>query len=468
MEERSVLMLAFLFPPTAAAGTFRTLRFVKYLRECEWKPLVVTVPPDCTMYGEDPTLAKQVPPDLVVRRTRVWYPDETLSSLLKTLRCWNGKASDAGSNHLDPPSTTATQLRTGPVRGLGQLLRNARDLALFTPDPFIAWIGAAVRASLDIRRKHHPRLLYSTSPPHSTQLIGLMLKKITRLPWVIDFRDPWARTAWGESAENPWGRRMNSLLERMCVFNADAVILNTDAMKREFCRQYPNRIAEKCIVIPNGYDPEDRQAVEQTLASPAENRGSRIRICHPGALYGRRDPRPFLMALKQLIEGGTNVAFEQIGGVGAEFALERFIEERGLQNHVTITNGVDHETVLRRMAEANLLLAIQPGTDRQVPGKLFEMMLFRKPIVALTDAGETSEIITRYELGQVADPKIVPDIATAIQRAGHHPAIASEGWKIAMATYDGRALTQRLADVFRAVSARDSASLCRLSQPFGN
>ncbi len=57
---------------------------------------------------------------------------------------------------------------------------------------------------------------------------------------------------------------------------------------------------------------------------------------------------------------------------------------------------------------------VQPDTDLQVPGKLFEMILFRKPILALTGNGALADIIRKFQLGAVADPANAKEIARAI------------------------------------------------------
>ena len=68
------------------------------------------------------------------------------------------------------------------------------------------------------------------------------------------------------------------------VRNADAIVLNTDALLGSFRERYP-QFADKMSSIPNGYD--------GTLASSpclTVNRGRPIRILHAGALYSQRSP----------------------------------------------------------------------------------------------------------------------------------------------------------------------------------
>ena len=80
------------------------------------------------------------------------------------------------------------------------------------------------------------------------------------------------------------------------------------------------------------------------------------------------------------------------------------------------------------MNNADLLLIVQPDTALQVPGKLYEMLMFRKPIVAVTGDGETADIVRRFEIGAVADLKDPAGIATAIDQAAGMIANSTEGW----------------------------------------
>ena len=42
LEEHNLLIFSYAFPPIASSGTFRVARFVKYLPEFGWRPIVVT------------------------------------------------------------------------------------------------------------------------------------------------------------------------------------------------------------------------------------------------------------------------------------------------------------------------------------------------------------------------------------------------------------------------------------------
>jgi glycosyltransferase involved in cell wall biosynthesis len=422
---RKVLMVAKGFPPSNSAGVHRTARFARMLPEFGWQPVVLTVSDD-SENGE--TVADWVK-TLRVQRTASWRKRASVPS-------------EAAGETTTPAVIPAKTSANGLVRGLKSLLRNLRDLATATPDADIAWVLPSLTMARRLAREEQFDVVYTSGPPHSTHLVGLYLKRRLGLAWVADFRDPWARRPWGQKHTNPWGQRFLGWFERNCVSAADRVILNTPRMADEFRRHHARLPSEKFVAIPNGCDPDLAVRVAHLLAENSPRVPGTIHLCHPGSLYRRRDPRPIIDALAILHRQGLPASFEQVGSCDSSFAIEEYVRDRGLTDWVTVVPPVPHDEALRRMARADVLLLVQPGTDLQVPGKLFEMLLFRKPIVALAEAGATADIIDTYRLGVVVSGHDAEAIARGIQAVVQQPPQAE--WDRACADFDGRQLTGEL------------------------
>src|SRR5438270_10883901 len=88
MSLRSVLILTFHFPPSAASGSFRLLGFARHLPKFGWEPVVVA-PPRGLHEPVDEGLGRQVPAETVVYS--VPHPRGLLARGLRRLRL----ASDA-------------------------------------------------------------------------------------------------------------------------------------------------------------------------------------------------------------------------------------------------------------------------------------------------------------------------------------------------------------------------------------
>jgi len=431
---KRVLVVTKKFPPAFDASVPRTLRFVRYLSEFGWEPLVFT------QSAQDGSELESWLKDLTVFR-RPTGEQMKASSSAKRL----------------PPKIKEKEKRSIPAMGsLEALARNTWDLLTETPDKTAAWSRSSTADAVSFAQEHGVSAIYTTGPPHSLHLLGRRLQDRLRIPWVADFRDPWSRRPWGHKPANPWGQRLHWWFESAAVRSADVVILNTERMADEFRLYYSDLPSDRFIAIPNGCDPALADGISKLIESNESSTrdGDVVRLLHPGSLYRQRDPRPIVDALVRLHQQGLRVAFEQVGACHADFRLEEYIRENNLSQWVSVEPPVPHEEILKRMAAAEVLLLLQPGTDLQVPGKLFEMLQFRKPILALTGTGATADLIERYQLGAVACSQDASEIASALQTIVEERSRAASAarWDEACRDFDGRTLTRRLADVLSLAS----------------
>ncbi|HLJ12117.1 MAG TPA: glycosyltransferase [Planctomycetaceae bacterium] len=455
---RTALLVAHTFPPIAVAGVFRILRFVKYLPEWGWRPVVVASPPRNAETGCDAGLLAQVPASTIVDRPQMFDPEAWLGNLARRIL---GRKSSAGGDAAVAHSVAAA--RQGPNghslapparSALETYLSRLQELLFRTPDENVWWVLPAVRAGLREIKRTNPELIYTTGPPHSTHLAGLLLHLASGLPWVADFRDPWSRLPWGQK-RNLWGARLLPYIEAECVRHASCVILNTGRMAHDFQRHYHHFRRSKFVALPNGFDPELRSVVGECLKDQkgGSRRKGAVRLCHAGTLYHQRDIRALVDAVRQLSKSGVTVHFENIGFGGVNSDVEAYVRESGLAESITFEDPIPHRDVLKRMAQSDVLVVIQPNNELQVPGKLYEMMLFAKPMLALADEGELADLVRRYELGEVARSSDANDITRAIGRlatAGQGDSKASRNGRT-LDAFDGRLLTKRLAAIFEGV-----------------
>ena len=131
----------------------------------------------------------------------------------------------------------------------------------------------------------------TTSPPSSVHLIGAAVKRATRIPWVADLRDSVVahphRDA--ERAAVRVKEQGEHAIAKLVTRNADAIVA--------FPRRSPRRCAPvrpraASSTIANGSDFDDFAGIER-------HESPRFRITHTGSFFGKRDPRPFLTALKR-------------------------------------------------------------------------------------------------------------------------------------------------------------------------
>lgn len=70
---KSVLVIAYYFPPSGGPGVQRVLKHIQYLREFGWNPIVLTVS-NGDFPARDESLLEKIPSDIIVERTHIYEP----------------------------------------------------------------------------------------------------------------------------------------------------------------------------------------------------------------------------------------------------------------------------------------------------------------------------------------------------------------------------------------------------------
>lgn len=460
MTDKKVLILTYNFPPAANVGVFRALRFVKYLPALGWEPIVLTSQPE-SHQRQDPTLEAQIPEGTVVKRVPIARIEDTakrkVRGALSLFRTNPGVIPDDAkpSAKSKPSSKTNRGKTTGAQHTFYDRLKEA---FFATPDSSIGWKRPAVTAALELVQTHKPDVIFATAPPFSTLVTAAEVARLTSLPLVLDFRDPWTRVPWGPRNKSRYAQRRAIALEEKCVHRANRVILNTDALESDFVDHYSGIPRSRFTTITNGYDKDLRNQVSTILSeTPSGSGETTMRVLHPGSLYRRRDPRPILHALALLKERGNPVVFEQLGHCDTEFGVSELAVQLGVADCFRQDAAVSHNEMLHRMAEVDAFLLVQPDTAVQVPGKLFEMMLFQKPVIALTGEGALADIIQDYALGSVANPTQPNSIAAAFEKLQRSPG-SELCFEQALRAFDGEQLTRSLAEHLSSVASTAASS----------
>jgi glycosyltransferase involved in cell wall biosynthesis len=243
--------------------------------------------------------------------------------------------------------------------------------------------------------------------------LGLWLSRRHHIPWIADFRDPWAHDGLGRPRR--WIDRWFEVCERSVYRHASRVLANAPNALEAYRRQYP-REAYKLRLLTNGYDP-------RAAASAAPPRADGVvRLVHAGEIYLGRDPRPLFDAMRDLGARpplpGVRVELHILGRADVDRAeIERAIRERGLADSVVFRGQVSYQESLDAMAAADInVLFDTPNRRFGVPAKLYEYFGAQRPILALTEAdGDAAGILRECGLvHRVAHPRRAADIRDAL------------------------------------------------------
>jgi len=426
VANRRVLIIAYYFPPISSGGTFRTLKFAKYLPELGWDPIVVCARPTATDHV-DPGLLAELPASVVVERVGHLHPKQIEHGLL------------AGWKLL-------WKLR---LRALATRLEPYKVMQWLAPDPYLTWNLPALQASRRLVRQYHPQIIMTSTPPHSGQWIGLQLKRATRLPWVADFRDPWTQNPFIQTPTS-WQAGINQRGERAVFAHADHIISVTSSMTDQMGSLESGKHAGKITTIENGFDAADFGGLPRTQLA-----GDKLHLAYIGSLYGLQRADLFLTCIDRLVQEGmipANDLLVEFMGQDGTGVLEAYRDSIWLRH----TAPQPHSQALSAMTAADvLLLLVPPGASYIHSGKLFEYLGAGRPILALAPLdSEAAKVVQSARVGVIAPPDDESAISAALlqmYQEWREQRLHIDPDPEVVNSFERRRLTEKLVNVFDTV-----------------
>jgi len=356
---KKVLLITYYWPPAGGPGVQRWLKFVKYLPDFGIEPIVYC--PDNPNYPiTDASLVADVSSDLTVLKTPIREPYKwaQLFSKSKTANLSKGLISNQKKQSI-----------------LEKLLLFVRG-NFFIPDARVSWIRPSVLFLSDYITTHQIDTIVTTGPPHSLHLIGLQLKQNHTIKWVADFRDPWTQIGYHKKLMlSSFAQKKHKKLETVVLQTADEIVVTSFKTKTIFSELTTTPIT----VLTNGFDFEITN--DSTL-------DSKFTLSHIGSLLAGRNPYMLWTVLSDLINESDEFAsafqLNLIGSVSTE--VMDAIRIYGLENYISNIGYIPHNEVLEYQKKTQLLLLIEENskeTEYIIPGKLFEYMASKRPIIAI-------------------------------------------------------------------------------------
>ncbi len=406
---KRVLIITYYWPPSAGSGVQRWLKMSKYLPDFGWQPVIYT-PENPDFNLKDDSLLADVSEHAEILKTKIWEPYRIHRFITGT----------------KPGDSNFGMTKEGENKSLTKRISFWFRGNVFVPDPRITWRNSSISFLKKYIKENPVDAIITTGPPHSMHLIGLGVKKhFPNLKWVADFRDPWSTFDVHNSFLSESGKKKNEAMEREVLENADHLVMTSDTTKGEF----PKFDETKLSVITNGFDEADFLQLQSqtstansnsnsnsaadfgvTRNSKLETRNPPFRIYHTGLLNMIRNPIPFFEALAELCEESAEFAerlqLELIGNVDQQI-IDYLKNHKSLSGNANTTKWMKHDDLLLEYQKASVLLIIvnqSRNAISQLPGKLFECLAMRKPILALcpTDSA-LATVIKETDAGLAVD-----------------------------------------------------------------
>jgi len=454
--DRTLLFLAYFFPPRGGAGVQRSVKFAKYLPQFGWNPLIIAHGgmADNASGVMDPSLLKDLPSTNNVRYTALMQGEK--DKYFRAQKKWRQP--------------------------------------LFATDPMAWWAAPAARLGMELAQVHHPSAIFVTMSPFTAAEAGIELKQKTRLPLVLDLRDPWALDE-TRIYSTRWHARRDWRKMREALAAADLIIMNTPeaaaAVQEEFARADAGcgpAVTGRIISITNGYDAEDFGKGTNKHAD-----ADALRIVHTGTFHSElaevwdkvfagkgllhklkyprrpinlwtRTPRYLLAAMEKAVTSGAipadKLELVLVGEVSAED--NRLIQQSPMAGNVKLLGYRSHSESVNWVESADVLFLplhtpMDGGPALVVPGKTYEYLGSGRPILAMGPPGDMRKFVQETRSGLAIEGNDTAGATEALVKFYQDKQRGTaqfEQDRTGIARFERRQLTARLAEELDALTRK--------------
>ncbi|MEO8399319.1 MAG: glycosyltransferase [Ignavibacteriaceae bacterium] len=380
-----VLVISYYFPPMGLSGVQRTLKFVKYMKDNNWEPTVITTS-STAYYAHD-------------------------NSLLEEAEKANIKIVRAGGTEINSLLSKRGTVKMPPefIRKFLSRLSNI----FFIPDNKKGWAKSAIIKSREILSAEDFDLIFVSAPPFSTVNMAVKLKNEFNIPLVIDYRDLWFGNHFA-FYPTPVHSYLHRRMEYAALKAADKIICTNRRMKEKIIKYYPFLTFEDIFIITHGFDPADFENLK-VVKKP----NNKLIITYSGIFYEYITPKFFLKAFKHLVSERPDVAADiELHFVGfLRNENRKLIKKLELQSYVVEHGYLDHETALSKLMASDILwMMVGRGRndDTISSGKLYEYFGTKKPLLVSVPEGSLKNSAGEYSAAFITEPDNIVQIKEAI------------------------------------------------------
>jgi hypothetical protein len=384
---KKVLLITYYWPPAGGPGVQRIVKYVKAMPDFGWEPIVLTVK-NPSSPTTDQSLLKEIPDNCQIYKTNTYEPFNLYKS-------FTGKEK---GTHL-----SKDVIIKKPGESFIEKIARSIRANLFIPDARLAWNPYLVKAGRRIIDEEKPRVIMSTSPPHSLQLGARKLARVSGLKWIADFRDPWIEAYWeSELKRLSLANFLNRTLEKKILEAADAITTVSDGL----CELFKTKADNSFNTIYHGFGSLNSEIIK----SEAFN------IVYFGNMSKYQTPGPVIDAIEKLPTGIQNkIVLIFIGRIYEKY---RTIITRNKHVKVEFYDFMPYQDVMNFSKSASLLLAVHPTSvygSGYMAAKTYDYLSLRKPILALgTKGGELDTMLKDTSSGKVFGPNDIIEISNFI------------------------------------------------------
>ena len=406
--KRRMLLVFFYFAPSAEVGALRWMALTRFGAERGWAVDAVSLHPSF-MGNLDTSRLTQLPSGVRLfgfsGAEPTWYR-MLIQAWGRARRTAPRDAASAMGGHLDGSDMTG-----GLSSGQASLWRRSFRSRMH----FRLAGGLSERATdlgVALTRSHRYDVIVSSGPPHAAHDAAREIATRSRVPFVMDLRDPWSdEIAMPEEMHSGAWRRAAQAHERRCVSSASLVVVTSQAHEVLQLSKYPN-LRGRLRTVMNGADREPL---------PSSRIGRRFVVAYSGMIYLGRNPRSLFQAAARVAkETGASPSEFGVEFMGDEVCegipLTTMAAEEGLDQHFRSHAFRPRKDALEFLSGAALLVSLSARTPTALPAKLFEYTRFDAWLLTLAEPRSAPAELLRGTEASVVAPDDVDGIAAVIRR----------------------------------------------------
>jgi glycosyltransferase involved in cell wall biosynthesis len=382
MLQKKILLITYYWPPSGGPGVQRWLKMTKYLAQWGCDITVITVKEEDASYPHlDRSLNDEVHQDIDVLRTSAFNPYRLI-----------GKG--GGQSALAVSDSKEKESKKPKFQWLPFIRSH-----IFIPDPRRGWNRAALKCARKRMSEERFDALITSSPPHSTQLIGYRLSQEFAVPWIMDLRDPWTDIFYySKLGHSKWSAAIDRKLEMKCLRQADQIMVVGNQLKQlveEKLSIAADGLNGPVHVVSNGYDEADFTHIK---ARAEKQEG--FHVVYTGTLSAFYHYGPMFDAIRECAALHPELTCTLYGAIPMDVKQDLVSHFEGVQFY----SEVSHSEINAIQSQADLLLLVIPQVPNDgliLTGKLFEYLRSGVPIMNLgPEDGDAAAILTECAAGQ--------------------------------------------------------------------
>jgi glycosyltransferase involved in cell wall biosynthesis len=367
------------------SGVQRTLKFVKYLKNYNWEPTVITT-------GEVGYFAH----------------DDSLTEELKNL--------DIELIRIGGKEPNAMLAKFGTVKLPTEFIRkilNRISQTIYIPDNKVSWSKKIFKKVEEIISKNHFDAIFITCPPFSAFSYVSRIRKNSDIPIFVDYRDLWYESYFS-FYPTPVHKHLNKKEEYNALKAVDRVLVTNRRIKEKLLKDFPFLSFDDVVIISHGFDPEDFERI-----TPVPKPKNKLVIMYSGIFMAYNTPKYFLKAFKEITVERPDIAAEIelhfVGYLGKE--NKKLVRKLNIQEFVKDFGYVNHDDSIAKIKSADVLWFMVDrlkNIDAILPGKIYEYVGAQKPIIACVPDGAAKMAVEEYGAGFICEPDKINDIKQTI------------------------------------------------------